>query len=59
VKISLNNFEKQLHNGGDLIISGILTSDIEELVKESKKTGLEFVSSASLNMWARLRFKKK
>ena len=59
LKNTLNKFEKQLNKDGCLIISGILTGDVEGLVSESKKTGLELITSTSLNIWALLRFKKK
>jgi ribosomal protein L11 methyltransferase len=59
LKNALTKFERQLKKEGHLIISGILTGDVEVLVAESKKSGLELVTSASLNTWALVRFKKK
>jgi ribosomal protein L11 methyltransferase len=59
LKNALGKFEKQLNSGGNLIISGILTGDTEGLINESKVTSLELITSASLNIWALLRFKKK
>jgi ribosomal protein L11 methyltransferase len=59
LKITLNKFEKQLNSGGNLVISGILTGDVNGLVSDSKKTGLELITNTSLNTWALLRFKKK
>jgi ribosomal protein L11 methyltransferase len=59
LKNVLNKFEGQMNKGGHLIVSGILTGDVESLAEESKKTGLELTGHASLNSWAMVRFKKK
>lgn len=55
----LSKFEKQLNSGGTLIISGILTGDVADLITGASKTGLQLITSTSLNIWALLRFKKK
>lgn len=64
--INLNVLKSSLHiysflskTGGHLLMSGILTTDIETLKMDAEAIGFEFGFSKTLNNWAVIRMRKK
>ena len=55
----MNRYAECMHSGSVLFISGFYVEDIEVLVAEAAKYGLEFVRSAEDNRWAMVEFVKK
>ena len=55
----INRYVECMHSGSVLFISGFYVEDIEDLVAEAAKYGLEFVRSAEDNRWAMVEFVKK
>jgi ribosomal protein L11 methyltransferase len=55
----LATYSEALHPNGELHISGFYVSDVNVLVAEAEKNGLEYVSQNSLNDWTTVKFYKK
>ena len=55
----MNRYAECMYSGSVLFISGFYVEDIEVLVAEAAKYGLEFVRSAEDNRWAMVEFVKK
>lgn len=49
---------KVLNFGGDLILSGLLETDFEDIRQKCEKNGMSFVSKKQRNEWIALKFKK-
>jgi ribosomal protein L11 methyltransferase len=52
----LKYYSQSLKNGGRLIVSGILTEDIEIVESEAKKYNLKKIEEKTRNKWARIQF---
>ena len=48
-----------LNDNGELHVSGFYSADVDVLVEEAKKHGLNYVSSHSKNDWTTIKFEKK
>ena len=53
------HYGKVINSGGELHISGFYSADVEILVQEANKNGLDFVTSNSKNDWTTIKFNKK
>lgn len=51
-------YSESLNDSGKLVMSGFYKTDVEVIVKEGKKNGLNFVHSKSKNGWALLQLTK-
>lgn len=58
LKSGLQHYSKLLLSQGQLLMSGILVSDLEVIKIETSNCGLVFEDSNTLNNWALVRFKK-
>jgi ribosomal protein L11 methyltransferase len=58
IKANLNAYSKLCYTGGYLLMSGILTTDIDSLKKDTEKFNFIFELGKSLNNWAVVRFRK-
>jgi ribosomal protein L11 methyltransferase len=54
----MKDYFQHLISGGELIISGILNTDREVIMRESNKLNLRFVSELYENNWISLKFRK-
>lgn len=59
IKANLAKYLSYLKSGGKLFLSGFLSSDKEEILKESEKAGLKSVRTFSENDWLTMVFIKK
>jgi ribosomal protein L11 methyltransferase len=59
LKSALKNYSALLKPEGQLLMSGILTTDVQALKSETELYDLTFETSKSMNNWAVVRFKKK
>lgn len=55
----MQDYSLALVDGGELYISGFYASDVDVLVEEARKNGLEYVKHNSLNDWTTVTFVKK
>ena len=55
----LATYSEALLENGELHISGFYASDVNVLVEEAEKNGLEYVSQNTLNDWTTVKFYKK
>ncbi|MGB0390346.1 MAG: 50S ribosomal protein L11 methyltransferase [Salibacteraceae bacterium] len=58
IKAQLANYYTALKPGGDLLLSGILTSDSEEIKERAIGTGFNFVTEQQKDKWTLLVFSK-
>jgi ribosomal protein L11 methyltransferase len=56
---SLKHFNKQLNRNGLLLVSGILTDQVDAMRSAGEESGFDFISSRTRNMWALVRLQKK
>ncbi len=54
----MDAYSKAINPGGELHVSGFYTEDVELLIEEANKNGLNFVSKNEMNNWTTLKFKK-
>ena len=55
----LNDFRRTLHDGGILLLSGLLDSDQKEILRHLELNGFEIVDRLSENEWIALAARKK
>jgi ribosomal protein L11 methyltransferase len=53
----IRRYAKVLKEGGRLFLSGFYTEDLEDISREAKKSGLEFVTNQTKNNWVAMVFK--
>jgi ribosomal protein L11 methyltransferase len=58
LKQDLPNYFNCLNTGGDLLLSGFFTTDVDELSNLAQKTGFTLTESFSKNEWAVMKLKK-